>query len=158
VPILKRLLAFGYAYFLFGAFMLAHNVYDRYTYAAILDHGAEATARLVDIRHNAGAPGGKPYYVVDLAWSDKSGGPRTYKASVSLAFASSIIAGGRVVNPNIKLKFLESQSWARPLIVGDDANRIELMENNLKWGAGFFASSVLALAILYVARAKYLAR
>jgi hypothetical protein len=96
---------------------------------------------------------------VDLAWSDKSGGPRTYKASVSLAFAEFDYSRRSSSQSNIKLKFLERvQSWARPLIVGDDANRIELMENNLKWGAGFFASSVLALAILYVARAKYLAR
>jgi hypothetical protein len=148
-----RLFVFGIVYLLFGSFVFCHALFDQWTYSEILQRGVAATGRINNIKYNAGAFS-NPYYVADVTWLDQSRLARTYRTSLSVEFVGSIIRNGSVVKPDIPIKYLEENSYARPLVIGDEHERERIVSNDTRWGVGLFVSSLVLIVLLYVVRRR----
>jgi hypothetical protein len=152
-----RFFLFGVMYLLFGTFVFCHALFDRWAYNEILRHGVTTTGRINGIKYNAGAFN-NPYYVIDLVWLDQAGLARTYRTSLSIEFAGSVTRDGRLVKPDIPLKYLEENSYVRPLVIGDEGERDRIVSNDTRWGFGLFMSSLVLIVLLYVVRRKWLGK
>jgi hypothetical protein len=91
---------------------------------------------------------GDPYYDADLIWRDQSGSTRSYKISLSAEFMNSI-RDGSYFKQDVSIKYLEDNSYARPLVIGDERGREQFARNNMLYGLGFFIGGV-AFLILYL--------
>jgi hypothetical protein len=137
---------FGIMYLTFGSFVFCHALFDRWTYSEILEHGEIATAEVFNLKYN------NPDYSGKLAWLDKSGLLRTYQTSLSAEFVRSINQGGHATRLDIPIKYLQENSYARPLVIGDERERI--VSNDIRWGLGLFLSSIAFIVLLYVFRRR----
>jgi hypothetical protein len=151
----RRLFIFGIAYLLFGSFVFCHASFDQWTYREILQRGVTATGRINDIKYNAGA---NPYYVINLMWLDQSGLARTYRTSLSIEFVGSISRNGSVLKLDIPIRYLEENSYARPLVIGDEHERDRIVLNDIRWGLGLFVSSLVLIVLLYAVRRTWLGK
>jgi hypothetical protein len=80
------------------------------------DRGIEATARIVDTGQRSPS--------IALAWYDRTGVERHYRLiHVSDNFWHRISVGKSLVVPEVKIRYLEDNSWARPVIVDDSVER-----------------------------------
>jgi hypothetical protein len=153
-----RLFGFAVLYLLFGGFVFVHALFDQWTYNEIRQHGAAATAHISNIKYNAGALSNR-YYVVDLIWLDESGQSRTYKSTLSVEFVNStVIPSTGLGKRDVEIKYLVGNSYARPLVVGDEQERERIVSNDTRWGLGLFLSSLALLLILYAIRRKWAAK
>jgi hypothetical protein len=141
---------FGFAimYLLFGGFVFCHALFDQWTYSEILEHGEIATAEVFNMKYN------NPNYVGELAWLDKSGLLRTYRTSLSAEFVRSINQGGHATRLDIPIKYLQGNSYARPLVICDERQRARIVSNDIRWGLGLFLSSIALIILLYVFRRR----
>ncbi|MES5487699.1 hypothetical protein QMZ05_33545, partial [Bradyrhizobium sp. INPA03-11B] len=126
---------------------------DQWTHSEILRQGVTTTAHIFSIKYNAGALS-NPYYVVELMWDDKSGATRTYRTSLSIDFVGSITSKDNAIKKYLPIKYLEENSYARPLVMGDERERDRIVSNDTRWGVGLFASSLALIALLLWVRRK----
>jgi hypothetical protein len=146
-----RLLIFGILYLLFGSFIFCHALFDQWTYREILQRGVTVTAHINSLKYNAGAFHNS-YYIADFTWVDQSGLARTYRISLSIEFVDSITPNGSVTKADVPIKYLEENTYARPLVIGDEREREQIVSNDTRWGAGLFVSSLVLIVLLYAAR------
>jgi hypothetical protein len=123
-------------------------LFDQWTYSEIIEHGEIATAEVFNMKYN------NPYYVAELAWLDKFGLLRTYRTSLSAEFVRSINQGGHATRLDIPIKYLQENSYARPLVIGDEHQRERIISNDIRWGLGLFLSSIALIVLLYVFRRR----
>jgi hypothetical protein len=150
-----RFSAFGMLYLLFGSFVFCHALFDHWTGSEILRQGEIATAHINSIKYNAGVLS-TAYYGVELTWIDKSGSTRTYRTSLSIEFVRSNTINGNFLNRDVPIKYLEQNSYARPLVLGDERDRDRIVSNDTRWGIGLFGSSLLLITLLLVVRQKWI--
>jgi hypothetical protein len=91
-------------------------LFGRFNYAAIQDHGIEAMAKIVATSSRSPS--------IALVWYDKTGVERYHRLiPISQDFWHSISVKGILVVPEVKIKYLEDNSWATPVIVDDPRER-----------------------------------
>jgi len=116
---------------------------DYLAFLAIRDHGTEATARIVKTGRSNRTTG----RTIALAWYDKAGVERRWGlTSISENFWQRISAGENLVVHEVKIRYLENNSWARPVMLDD----LEERKFNDAVGVAVGAATVvlvLALAI-----------
>jgi hypothetical protein len=85
------------------------------------DHGTEAMARIIRTSTNR-RPGAS--HLIVLAWYDKAGVERHWGLThISENFWRRISAGESLVMHQVKIWYLEDNSWARPVIIDDSDER-----------------------------------
>ncbi len=106
-----------------GAALSVRALLERHSYAAILERGTDSIAWITDSR--AEASGGiwpAVSHSVDLVWRDGSGNERHFgPRHVSEEFWAEISAHDVVARRQIRIRYLEDDRTARPLIAGDVA-------------------------------------
>jgi hypothetical protein len=138
----------GIMYLLFGGFVFCHALFDQWTYSEILKHGEIATAEVFNMKNT------NSDYSAKLAWLDKSGLLRTYQTSLSAEFVRSINQGGHATRLDTPIKYLQENSYGRPLVIGDERERERIVSNDIRWGLGLFLSSIALIVLLYVLRRR----
>jgi hypothetical protein len=109
----------------FGATMSISAWLDRHGYDAIRDHGTEAIAWITDA-HALASGGTQPRisHAIDLAWRDGSGNERRFRPThISEQFWAGISSRETVVRRQVRIRYLEDDRGARPLIAGDVTQR-----------------------------------
>jgi len=94
---------------------------DQRSYEDIRDRGTEAIAWITDAHAEAEA-GSRPTvsHTIDLAWRDSSGGERRFGAThVSEGFWRGIASNETVVRRQVRIRYLEDDRTARPVITDD---------------------------------------
>jgi hypothetical protein len=122
-PFPYRLLIVTLFVLVFGATMSVRALLDRHSYAAVLNHGTDAIAWITD-SHAEAAGGTEPRvsHSVDLAWRDGSSIERRFGPThVSEEFWAEISSHAMVVRRQVRIRYLEDDRTARPLIAGDVA-------------------------------------
>jgi len=105
----------------FGGLMLTWSYRDQQAYYAMLDHGREVEADIVDAFGKTNR--GRTSYVVKLAWADRLGQVQTYPPThVSPEFWRTISDAGVWTVKMTRIRYLEGEN-VRPLILGDSAER-----------------------------------
>jgi hypothetical protein len=105
-----------------GGFLLRQARGDQQAFDAIMDHGTETTAAMdATVSYDSK---NRPSYAATLSWVDRLGEKRTFGPThISQKFWNSITRGGVVTVKQTKMRYLDTDPTARPVIIADADER-----------------------------------
>jgi hypothetical protein len=107
---------------LFVGFSLFDTYYDYPIRKEMFDKGTETVASIEGGTRSKRRRSGTSFSV-NLAWKDKSGAPRSAeKVSISTTLADQLIKDDALIVDTLKIKYLEGDAEATPLVLADMAS------------------------------------